>query len=186
MVGVSKPRRPGPPPSFYPPATPPAARPRWPPHPARPPGGPELRVPPDPVQQQIGPGQGVPHAEPPPGHIADPCQRPALILPALRSRSRLQNRFQLTQLRQRQLAPGAPAALDASAARPPAASARRHRFADIRDTRNCQATSQSLAPDSTKIRGCQPHLFPAGPLSCIQPATLVTPHNSAYRTPSRP
>ena len=38
----------------------------------------------------------------------------------------------------------------AAAARPPAASARRHRFADIRDTRKCRATSRSLAPASIK------------------------------------
>jgi hypothetical protein len=40
-----------------------------------------------------------------------------------------------------------PAPRDASAARPPAASARRHRFAD-RDSRNRRATSRSLAPAS--------------------------------------
>ena len=44
------------------------------------------------------------------------------------------------------LAPPAP--LAARAWRPPAASARRHRFADIRDTRSRVATSRSLAPDS--------------------------------------
>ena len=41
-----------------------------------------------------------------------------------------------------------PAPLEASASRPPAASARRHRFTDIRDTRNRFATSRSLAPPS--------------------------------------
>ena len=41
-----------------------------------------------------------------------------------------------------------PAPLVARASRPPAASARRHRFADIRDTRNRRATSRSLAPAS--------------------------------------
>jgi hypothetical protein len=41
-----------------------------------------------------------------------------------------------------------PAPLDARAGFPPAASARRHRFADIRDTRNRFATSRSLAPAS--------------------------------------
>ena len=41
-----------------------------------------------------------------------------------------------------------PAPLEASAARPPAASARRHRFTDIRDTRKYFATSRSLAPAS--------------------------------------
>jgi hypothetical protein len=41
-----------------------------------------------------------------------------------------------------------PAPFEASAARPPASSARRHRFADIRDTRNRLATSPSLAPAS--------------------------------------
>jgi hypothetical protein len=38
-----------------------------------------------------------------------------------------------------------PGPFDAKAARPPAASAHRHRFADIRDTRNRPATSRSLA-----------------------------------------
>jgi hypothetical protein len=41
-----------------------------------------------------------------------------------------------------------PAPLEASASRPPAASARRHRFALIRDTRNRLAISRSLAPAS--------------------------------------
>ena len=41
-----------------------------------------------------------------------------------------------------------PAPLEASAGLPPAASARRHRFADIRDTRKRLATSRSLAPAS--------------------------------------
>ena len=39
-----------------------------------------------------------------------------------------------------------PAPLDASADRPPAASARRHRFADIRDTRKCLATFLVTGP----------------------------------------
>ena len=41
-----------------------------------------------------------------------------------------------------------PGPLEASAARPPAASALRHRFADIRVTRNRVAISRSLAPAS--------------------------------------
>ena len=41
-----------------------------------------------------------------------------------------------------------PAPLEASASRPPAASARRHRFTLIRETRNRFATSRSLAPAS--------------------------------------
>ena len=41
-----------------------------------------------------------------------------------------------------------PGPFDISAARPPEASARRHRFADIRVTRNRCATSRSLAPAS--------------------------------------
>src|SRR5262252_1582459 len=40
----------------------------------------ELHAPPDPVQQQVRPGQGVLHAEPPPDDLSDPSQRPALIL----------------------------------------------------------------------------------------------------------
>ena len=46
------------------------------------------------------------------------------------------------------LAPGTAGPLEASAAQPPAASARRHRFTDIRDTRNRFATSRSLTPAS--------------------------------------
>jgi hypothetical protein len=38
--------------------------------------------------------------------------------------------------------------LEPSVARPPEASAHRHWFADIRDTRNRRATCQSLAPAS--------------------------------------
>jgi hypothetical protein len=34
---------------------------------------------------------------------------------------------------------------------PPAASARRHRFADIRVTQNCRATSRSLVPDLDQV-----------------------------------
>ena len=41
-----------------------------------------------------------------------------------------------------------PAPLEASAARPPAARARRRRFAGIRGTRKRLATSRSLAPAS--------------------------------------
>jgi len=55
-----------------------------------------------------------------------------------------------------------PAPRDASAARPPAASARRHRFADIRDTRNRRATSWSLAPAA---------------LSRVQPAAIGVSHD---------
>ena len=80
-------------------------------------------------------------------------------------------------------APAAP--LDASAARPPAASARRHRFALIRDTRNRFATSRSLAPALDHLRGGQPHLFPAGPLRRVQAAAIGVPHASGlpHRVP---
>src|SRR3954447_6179564 len=83
------------------------------------PGG-HLHAPPQPVQQQIQPGQGVLHAQPGAADRGDARQRPALIGPAP----------------------------DASAGRPPLASARRHRLTDIRVTRNRAATSRSAAPSS--------------------------------------
>jgi hypothetical protein len=93
------------------------------------------------VQQHIHPGQRVFHPEPPPDLVRDPGQRPALIRMAAGARVDIQDRFQLAQLGRSELAPGPPAPRDASAAQPPAARGRRHRFADIRDTRNRLATS---------------------------------------------
>jgi hypothetical protein len=98
-----------------------------------------LHAPPDPVQQQIRPGQGVVHREPAADHLGDPRERSALILiPPRRGRADVQHRLQLAQLRSGELA--------LRGARTAAASARRHRFADIRLTRNRRATSRSLAP----------------------------------------
>jgi hypothetical protein len=110
--------------------------------------GGDLRAPADPVQQHIQPGQRVVHPEPLLDQLADPGQRPALVLPAPRGRAGIQHRLQLAQLGRGQLAPAPPAPMETRAARPSAASARRHRFADIRHTRNRFATSRSLAPAS--------------------------------------
>ena len=100
------------------------------------------------MQQHIHPGQRVLHLEPPPGLVRDPRQRPALIRVPARRRPGIQDFFQLGDLGESELARRAAAPLEASASRPPAASARRHRFTDIRDTRNRFATSRSLAPAS--------------------------------------
>ena len=100
----------------------------------------DLGGPAEPVQQHGHPGQRVLHPEPPPALFGDPRQRPALIRIPGRRRARIQDLFQLGNLRRGQRA--------LRAARPPAASARRHRFTDIRDTRKCRAISWSLAPAS--------------------------------------
>ena len=74
------------------------------------------------------------------------------------------------------------ASLGASAARPPAARARRHRFADIRDTRNCRATSRSLAPASIKSAAASRTCSRRARSSAVSPppsAYLMIP---AYRT----
>ena len=64
-----------------------------------------------------------------------------------------------------------------SAARPPAARARRHRFADIRDTRNRFATSWSLAPASISSA--------AASCACSRRARSagVSPPSSGYLMP---
>jgi hypothetical protein len=72
--------------------------------------------------------------------------------------------------------PGPPP-LEASACFPPAASARRHRFADIRDTRNRFAASRSLAPASIRFDRGQPH-----PLAADRSAA-VSPPPSGYLMP---
>jgi len=63
-------------------------------------------------------------------------------------RARVQHRLELGDLGGAELALRAGRPLEASASRPPAASALRHRFALIRETRKCFATSRSLAPAS--------------------------------------
>jgi hypothetical protein len=63
-------------------------------------------------------------------------------------RAGIQHRLQLAHLRRVSLYRAPPALLEASACFSPVASARRHRFAGIGDTRNRRATSRSLAPVS--------------------------------------
>lgn len=142
----SRARRPGPPPSFY----------------DRPllvlPGGDlrlvalgglaggDLHAPADAVQQQIQPGQGVLHPEPAVHDLGNPRQSPALIAPARSDRAGIQHRFQRTQLTRIKLAAGTAGALRDQGLTP----ARCQRFADIRVTLNCKATSRSLAPASIR------------------------------------
>ena len=77
-------------------------------------------------------------------------------------------------------APPAPA--EASAARPPTASARRQRFADIRERRKCRP----LAPSSINSAAASQYLLRAGPPGCVQPATIRTPHDTGipHREPA--
>jgi hypothetical protein len=56
----------------------------------------------------------------------------------------IQHRLQFAHLRRGQLAPGTARALGGQRLLPLVASARRHRFTDIRDTRKRLATSRSL------------------------------------------
>jgi len=79
-----------------------------------------------------------------------------------------------------------PGPFEASAARPPAASARRHRFADTRVTRKLFATSRSLAPawirSAAAIRTRSRRARPAA-IRPPPPAYLIPP---AYRTQRPP
>jgi hypothetical protein len=75
----------------------------------------------DPVQQHGHPGQRVLHPEPPPALLGNPRQRPALIRIPGRRRARIQDLFQLGNLRRVSLHCAPPAPLDASASWPPAA-----------------------------------------------------------------
>jgi hypothetical protein len=61
---------------------------------------------------------------------------------------------------------------------PSMASARRHRFADIRDTRNRRATSRSLAPASTSSAAASRTPLAAGPFCGGQPAAIGVAHGS--------
>jgi hypothetical protein len=180
-------RRPGPPPSFYhrPALLPPRGDPG--PIPLRGAAGRDLHAPPGPVQQQAHPGEGAAHLEPAPDHFSHPGQRPVLILISpRRGRASVQHRLQLTQLAGGEPAPRAPPPRDASAARPPAASARRHRFAGIRDTPNRRATSRSLAPSSISPaaanRTCSHRA--RSPASSPPPSGYLMPLR--YRSPQRP
>jgi hypothetical protein len=116
----------------------------------------------DPVQQNIHPGQRVLHPEQPPDLLGDAGQCPALIRIPGRRRPGIQDLFQLGHLDDSELALHATRPLDASAFHPPAASARRHRFTGIRETRNRFAISRSLTPGLDQVRRFQPELLPAG------------------------
>jgi len=76
-----------------------------------------------------------------------------------------------------------PGPFDARASRPPAARARRHRFADIRLTRSRLATSRSLAPASIISAASSRTFSRRARCSAVSPPPsgyLMTP---AYRDP---
>jgi hypothetical protein len=75
-----------------------------------------------------------------------------------------------------------PAPFETSAVRPPAASARRHRFADIRLTRNRFATSRSLAPASIKSAAASRTSSRRARSSAVSPPPSGYLMNQAYRT----
>ncbi len=108
----------------------------------------------------------------------DLCRRGRVLLGP---RDGIQHRLQLTDLSQGELAPGT--ADPFRGQRGPAVGGQRPppRFTDIRDTRNCFATSRSPAPRLDQLRRGQPHLLPAGPLLRRQPAAIWVPHDSGYR-----
>ena len=114
--------------------------------------GRDLHAATDPVQQQAHPRQRVLRPEPLPHEIGDPLQPPPLVLiPARRGpASRIASSSATWSGRSLQFAPSAP--FEASASRAPAASARRHRFADILLTRSRRTTSRSPAPPSPAHR----------------------------------
>ena len=64
-------------------------------------------------------------------------------------------------------------------ARPPAASARRHRFTDIPDTRNRLAISRSLAPASISSAAASRTCSRRALLLRRQPAAIWIPHDTA-------
>ena len=177
-------RRPGPPRSFYhgPGLLPPGGDRRLVPL-----GGPprrDLDAPADPVQQRVHAGQRVLRPEPAAHHLRNPRQRPALVLiPAPGRRPGVQQRRQFAQLGRAQLALRAARALRHERR---AASARRHRFADIRDTRKCRAQLRSLAPPRLIPRLPAAHA-PGGPAqprpARHHPGYLMT---LAYRTTRQP
>ena len=118
--------------------------------------GRDLHAPPDPVQQHIKPGQRVIHPEPLAHQLADPGQRPALILPALGGRTRVHHRLQLAQLDRGQLAPGPARPLEASAC-----SRRRPAPAATGSLTSATPGTVSRPPvaraDLDQLRRCQPH-----------------------------
>jgi hypothetical protein len=61
---------------------------------------------------------------------------------------------------------------------PSMASARRHRFTDIRDTRNRRATSPVAGAGLDQLRRSQPHPLAAGPFRGGQPAAIGILHGS--------
>ena len=78
-----------------------------------------------------------------------------------------------------------PAPLEASAGRPPAVSARRHRLADIRVTRNRAATSRSLAPSSIHSAAASRTRSRRARSSAVSPPPSGYLTASAKRTPRR-
>ena len=107
-----------------------------------------LHVPAVPVQQQIQPRYGIRALEAPPHDLGDANQRPALIVRAAGSRAASSSRTWAAV----SLHAPPPGLFDNKAARPRAASAHRHRFADIRVTRNCRPPLPSLALASISSR----------------------------------
>jgi hypothetical protein len=146
--------------------------------------GRDLHAPPDPVQQHVHPRQRVLHPEPAGHQLGDPGQvqhwsssQPQTAGPASRAASSSRSWPGVSL----HLAPPAP--LVASAFRPPSASVRRHRFADIRDTRNRLATSRSLAPASISSAASsrtRSRRDRSAAVSPPPPGYLMTP---AYRDP---
>jgi hypothetical protein len=61
---------------------------------------------------------------------------------------------------------------------PPSMASSRHRFADIRDTRNRRAASRSLAPASTSSAAASRTPLAASPFCGGQPAATGVPHGS--------
>ena len=182
----SRARRPGPPPCFYdrPGVLPPPGDLLL--VPLRRPPGRDLHGPADPVQQHVHPGQRVLHPEPPPDLVARPGpasstdpHSPQAAGPASSTASSSATCAAVSL----HFAPPAP--FEASASRPPAASARRHRFTDIRDTRNRLGDLPVAGPGLDHLRGRQPHLLPAGPLRRVQAAAIGIPHASgiAHQAP---
>lgn len=94
----------------------------------------------------------------------------------------LKRLFQLGQLHLAELALRAARALGGQGLLAPAASARRQRFADIRDTRNRFATSHS--PRLDQLGRLQPHLLAAGPLRGGQPAAIGVPDDTGIHPTS--
>ena len=108
---------------------------------------------------------------------ADPGQHPALVLPALAAGSASSTASSSRSCAGVSLHRAPPAPLEASACFPPAASASRHRFASISDTRNRRATSQSLVQASISSAAAS-RTRSRRPVLRGQPAAIGVPHSS--------